>query len=76
MPASCWRARSPAEAGQPGQTVTGNIIPATKGKDCELLVGKNVKISEDGLSALAEINGQVLLLGRQDQRRAHLPDPR
>jgi len=53
----------PAEAGQPGQTVTGTMIPATKGKDCELLVGKNVKVSEDGLSAMAEINGQVLLLG-------------
>ena len=53
----------PAEPGQPGQTVTGTTIPATKGRDCELLVGKNVKLSEDGLSALAEINGQVLLLG-------------
>ena len=27
------------------------------------MVGKNVKLSEDGFSALAEINGQVLLLG-------------
>lgn len=53
----------PAEAGQPGQTVTGTMIPASKGKDCDLLVGKNVTLSEDGLSALAEINGQVLLLG-------------
>ncbi len=39
------------------------MIPAQKGKDCDLAVGKNVKLSEDGLSALAEINGQVLLLG-------------
>jgi uncharacterized protein len=53
----------PAEPGQPGQTVTGNLIPATRGKDSDLLVGKNVKTSEDGFSALAEINGQVLLLG-------------
>jgi uncharacterized protein (DUF342 family) len=53
----------PAEQGQPGQTVTGTVIPASRGKDCELAVGKNVKLSEDGLSALAEINGQVLLLG-------------
>ena len=52
----------PAEPGQPGQTVTGNAIPAAKGKDCDLLVGKNVKLSEDGLTAAAEINGQVLLL--------------
>lgn len=52
-----------AEPGQPGQTVTGKQIPAQKGKDCDLAVGKNVKLSEDGLSALAETNGQVLLLG-------------
>lgn len=55
--------KEPAEPGQPGETVTGTTIPATKGKDCELAVGKNVKLSEDGLSAMAEINGQVLLLG-------------
>ncbi|HUI70575.1 MAG TPA: FapA family protein, partial [Spirochaetia bacterium] len=52
----------PAEPGQPGQTVTGKLIPADPGKDCELTVGKNVKLSEDGLSAVAETNGQVLLL--------------
>jgi hypothetical protein len=53
----------PAEPGQPGQTVTGSIIAAGKGKDLELVVGKNVKLGDDGLSVLAEINGQVLLLG-------------
>jgi uncharacterized protein len=53
----------PAEPGQPGETVTGKTIAATKGKDCDLAIGKNVKLSEDGLSVVAEINGQVLLLG-------------
>ncbi|HVO39848.1 MAG TPA: FapA family protein [Spirochaetia bacterium] len=52
----------PAEPGQPGQTVTGRIIPAEKGKDCEINAGKNVKLSEDGLQALSMINGQVILL--------------
>jgi uncharacterized protein (DUF342 family) len=52
----------PAEPGQPGQTVTGRMIPAAKGKDCDLSIGKNVKLAEDGLSALAEINGQVILM--------------
>jgi uncharacterized protein (DUF342 family) len=52
----------PAEAGQPGQTVTGTIIAAARGKDCELLVGKNVKLADDGFTAIADINGQVLLL--------------
>jgi uncharacterized protein (DUF342 family) len=54
--------KSPPEQGETGQTVTGKAIPARNGKDCELLTGKNVKLSEDGMSALAEINGQVLLL--------------
>jgi uncharacterized protein (DUF342 family) len=54
--------KTPAEPGQTGQTVTGMAIPAQKGRDCELLVGKNVKLSDDGMAALAEINGQVLLL--------------
>ena len=52
----------PAESGQPGHTVTGTMIPAGRGRDCEIAAGKNVKLSEDGLQALAEINGQVLLL--------------
>ncbi len=55
--------RVPAEPGMPGQTVGGTVIPAAKGRDCELSIGKNVKLSEDGSCALAEINGQVLLLG-------------
>ncbi len=55
--------KTPAELGQSGQTVTGKVIPAEKGKNCEIIVGKNVKLSEDGATALAEINGQVLLLG-------------
>jgi uncharacterized protein len=54
--------KTPAEEGQPGQTVTGKTIPARSGKDCELVTGKNVKLSEDGTSAVAEINGQALLL--------------
>jgi uncharacterized protein len=53
----------PAEPGQPGETVTGKTIPATKGRDCDMALGKNVKLSEDELSVVAEINGQVLLLG-------------
>ncbi len=55
--------KTPAELGQSGQTVTGKIISAEKGRNCEILVGKNVKLSDDGTTALAEINGQVLLLG-------------
>jgi uncharacterized protein (DUF342 family) len=52
----------PAEQGQTGQTVTGKFMSAQRGRDCDLLIGKNVKLSDDGMTALAEINGQVLLL--------------
>ncbi len=54
--------KMPAEPGEMGLTVTGKTMPAQKGRDCELSIGKNVKLSEDGMAAVAEINGQVLLL--------------
>ncbi len=53
----------PAEEGQTGMTVTGTVIPAQGGKDCEIPIGKNVRVAEDGLTVMSEINGQVLLLG-------------
>ncbi len=52
----------PPEDGINGKTVTGMVLPAKPGNDVELQVGKNVKLSEDGLTAVSEINGQVLLL--------------
>jgi len=51
----------PPERGESGRTVTGKLLPAKDGKDCEIQVGKNVRLSEDGMSALAEINGQVVI---------------
>lgn len=53
--------KKPPERGEPGQTVTGRMIPATDGKDTELVAGKNVSISSDGMKATADINGQVVL---------------
>ena len=52
----------PAEAGEAGMTITGTVIPAKPGRDAEIQIGKNVKLSEDGLTATSEINGQVLVL--------------
>jgi uncharacterized protein len=49
--------------GQEGHTVTGRMLPTKPGKDVALTVGKNVKLAEDGMTAIAEINGQVLLVG-------------
>ncbi len=54
--------KMPAEPGQDGRTVLGRVLPAKAGKDTAIDVGKNVKLSEDGTTVLATINGQVLLV--------------
>ncbi len=55
----------PLEEGKSGRTVTGRLLPAKDGKDIIFEVGKNVKLSEDGITAVASINGQVMtLLGK------------
>ena len=55
----------PLEEGKSGRTVTGRLLPAKDGKDIVFEVGKNVKLSEDGITAVASINGQVItLLGK------------
>jgi len=53
----------PAEKGTPGRTVTGRQLPAKDGQDVEIGIGKNVRLSDDGMTAFASINGQVLLTG-------------
>ena len=55
----------PPEEGQTGRTVTGKLLPAKAGNDIQFSIGKNVKISDDGANAIAEINGQVMLVGGQ-----------
>jgi len=52
----------PPENGVDGKTVTGKILPAKAGSDIPLPVGSNVHVGEDGVSILADINGQVLLV--------------
>jgi uncharacterized protein len=53
--------KAPAGEGISGRTVTGKLLPAKDGKDVQLGVGKNVKLSEDGLTIVAAINGQVIV---------------
>lgn len=50
------------EEGKSGRTVSGRLLPAKDGKDIIFEVGKNVKLSDDGKTAVAEINGQVMVL--------------
>lgn len=55
----------PAEPGEDGRTVTGKVLPAKPGANKELGVGKNVKLSDDGLALIATTNGQVLLINNK-----------
>ena len=54
--------KKPPEEGAAGRTVTGKILPAKPGKNVQIEIGKNVKLSDDGMSAVSTINGQVLLI--------------
>lgn len=49
----------PPEDGVEGMTVKGVSIPAQRGKEKKLPKGKNVKLSEDGKSLIAEKSGRV-----------------
>jgi len=51
------------EKGVAGRTVTGKFITARDGKDIALPLGKNVHVADDGVTILADINGQVVLAG-------------
>ncbi|MDR1626783.1 MAG: FapA family protein [Spirochaetia bacterium] len=52
----------PAQLGESGRTVTGKMLPAKDGADVRIEIGKNVHLSEDGSSAIADINGQVVII--------------
>jgi uncharacterized protein len=52
----------PPVPGTPGRTVCGTDIPSLDGKPATLPKGRNVSISPDGFSLLANIDGQVSYL--------------
>jgi uncharacterized protein len=54
--------KTSAERGSAGRTVTGKLLPAKDGKDCDIGIGKNVVLDDDGMSARSTINGQVMLV--------------
>jgi len=53
----------PPEDGVDGKTVTGKILPAKAGSDIPLPIGTNVHVGDDGDSIVADINGQVIIVG-------------
>lgn len=55
----------PPERGKAGKTVTGKYLEAKNGKDIPLPLGKNTRVADDGLTIVAETNGQVILLNNK-----------
>ncbi|GHU39992.1 polymerase [Spirochaetia bacterium] len=51
----------PAQLGELGFTVTGRSIATRDGKDFPVALGKNVHLTDDGLTIIADINGQVVM---------------
>jgi uncharacterized protein (DUF342 family) len=54
-----------AERGKAGKTVTGKYLEAKNGRDIPMPLGKNTKLADDGLTIIAETNGQVLILNNK-----------
>lgn len=55
----------PAERGKGGKTVTGKYLEAKNGRDIPLPIGKNTRVADDGLTIIAEMNGQVVVLNNK-----------
>lgn len=51
----------PADFGENGSTVTGEKLLPRKVRNLHLLPGKNTKLSEDGLTLYADVNGHAIL---------------
>ncbi|MCR5123694.1 MAG: FapA family protein [Treponema sp.] len=52
----------PAEKGKAGKTLFAEYLEATDGKDIPLPIGKCTRVGDDGMSIIADANGQVLLV--------------
>ncbi len=55
--------KAPPKPGEAGHTVTGKIIPARDGRDIPAPLGRNVHLADDGITVIADINGQVTYIG-------------
>jgi uncharacterized protein (DUF342 family) len=54
-----------AQEGKDGKNIRGLVLPARSGKNISLPVGKNVHVADDGVTILADINGQVLVVNNK-----------
>jgi uncharacterized protein (DUF342 family) len=57
--------RIAAQDGKNGKNVRGVMLLAKDGKNIPLPVGKNVHVADDGVTILADINGQVLVVNNK-----------
>ncbi|MCL4516006.1 MAG: FapA family protein [Firmicutes bacterium] len=60
QPGQVLAVRVPPTRGKLGKTVTGKILVPKPGKDVRLPKGKNAEVSQDGLTLIALIAGQVV----------------
>ncbi len=51
----------PAERGKPGKTLLGRYTEAKNGKDIPIPLGQNVSLAPDGMTVIADTDGQVML---------------
>ncbi|PKL08823.1 MAG: polymerase [Spirochaetae bacterium HGW-Spirochaetae-7] len=54
-----------AKQGIPGRTVTGKMLQSKNGKDIPLPLGKNVHASDDGLTVIADVNGEATFINNK-----------
>lgn len=52
------------EAGKAGVDINGKVLPPREQKRAVLRHGKNIELSEDGLSITSMVDGHVMLVGR------------
>ncbi|MCK5126290.1 MAG: DUF342 domain-containing protein [candidate division Zixibacteria bacterium] len=57
--------KTPVGNGEEGTNVLGESVPAPKGKDIPLPAGANTRVSEDGLSLFADIDGSIVTTGKR-----------
>ncbi len=50
----------PPTLGEPGKTITGEVIPSEEGKPSMVIAGNGVRFSDDGLQAIAEQAGRTI----------------
>lgn len=51
------------ERGKGGKTLMGRYLEAKNGKDISIQLGANVRFDRDGITVLANIDGEVMLIG-------------